>query len=210
MAGHTHIRGGTLSITVVLCALVAGCSAQAPTAPERVGAAAITGPTDMPAPSPAASSASLSLQASARTSHDFDLLEGSFTLTFADGSALWGTYHGDARLPSSGQPRASLEGVVTGGTGLFAGATGSLRGRGTGGFAGDGEFTVALRAAVSTPDSGSLDLRATLKGTSTSTCTLTAPPRMALDGSGSARGLASVTGRLEHNLGTQICAIIVE
>ena len=33
---------------------------------------------------------------------------------------------------------------------------------------------------------------------------------MALDGTGSAKGLASATGHLEHNLGTRICAIIVE
>ena len=210
MAGHTHITGGARSITVLLCALVAGCSAQAPTAPERVGAAAITSPTDMPASSPAAPSASVSLQPRARTSHDYDLLEGSVTLTLADGSALWGTYHGAASIPSSGPSRASLEGEVTGGTGLFAGATGSLSGRGTGGFAGDGEFSVALRAAISTHDGGSLALRVTLKGTSTSTCTTTAPPRMALDGTGRAKGLASATGHLEHNLGTKICAIIVE
>ena len=75
---------------------------------------------------------------------------------------------------------------------------------------GDGEFSVALRAAVASSDGESLDVRATLKGTSTSTCTTTAPPRMALDGTGSAKGLASATGHLEHNLGTRICAIIVE
>ena len=112
--------------------------------------------------------------------------------------------------PARVNPRASLEGVVTGGTGLFAGATGSLNGKGTGGFAGDGEFPVALRATVSTRDGGLLDLRARLKGTSTSTCTMTAPPRMALDGTGSAKGLASATGHLEHDPGTKICAIIVE
>ena len=53
MAGHTHITGGALSITALLCASAAGCSAQAPTAPEHIGAAAITGPADMPASSPA-------------------------------------------------------------------------------------------------------------------------------------------------------------
>ena len=210
MAGHTHISGGAVPITVLLCALGAGCSAQAPTAPERVGAAAIIGPTEMPPSSPAGTSASASVHAKARTSHNFDLLEGTVSLTLADGSALWGTYHGAASIPSSGQPRASLEGTVTGGTGLFAGAGGSLSGTGVGGFAGDGVFSVTLRAAVATGDGESLDVRVALKGTSTSTCTTTAPPRMALDGTGNAKGLASATGHLEHNLGTRICAIIVE
>ena len=170
MAGHTHITGGALSITVLLCALAGGCSAQAPTAPERVGAAAIIGPTEMPPSSPAGTSASASVHAKVRTSHNFDLLEGTVRLTLADGSALWGTYHGAAGVPM-GKPRASLEGTVTGGTGLFAGAGGSLSGTGVGGFAGDGEFSVALRAAVATGDGESLDFRAALKGTSTSTCT---------------------------------------
>ena len=210
MAGPTHITGGALSITVLLCVSIAGCSAQAPTAPERVGSAALIGPTEIPPPSPAATSTSVSVHAKTRASHSYDLLEGTITLTLPDGSALWGTYHGVASIPSSGQPRATLEGTVTGGTGLFAGAAGSLSGRGTGGFAGDGEFSVALRAAVSMRDGESLDVRATLKGTSTSTCTTTAPPRMALDGTGSVRGLAGATGHFEHNLGTKICAIIVE
>ena len=79
-------------------------------------------------------------------------------------SALWGTYHGAASIPSSGQPRASLEGTVTGGTGLFAGASGSFSGTGMGGFAGDGVFSVTLRATVSTRDGGSLDVRAQTEG----------------------------------------------
>ena len=210
MAGHTHITGGASSITALLCTLVAGCNAQTPTAPERVGSAAIIGSTEMPPSSPAATSASASVHAKARTSYHLNLLEGTVTLTFADGSALWGTYRGAASIPSSGPPRASLDGIVTGGTGLFAGAGGTLSGTGTGGFAGDGEFSVALRVAVSTSDGAPMDVRATLKGTSTSTCTTTAPPRMALDGTGSAKGLASATGHLEHDLGSEICAIIVE
>jgi hypothetical protein len=210
VAGHTHITDGALSITVLLCALAGGCSTQAPTAPERVGASAIIGPTEMPASSPAGASAPASVHAKARTSHNFELLEGTVRLTLADGSALWGTYHGAASIPSSGKPRASLEGTVTGGTGLFAGAGGSLSGTGVGGFAGVGEFSVALRAAVATGEGESLDVRAALSGTSTSTCSTTAPPRMALVGTGNAKGLASATGHLEHNLGTRICAIIVE
>ncbi len=210
MAGRPHITGSGVVIHVVLCALVAGCSAQAPMAPGRVGSAAIIGPTDALVSSLAETSASAPVHARTRTSHTFELFEGTVTLTLADGSAIWGTYHGTANVPGSGQPRATLEGAVTGGTGLFAGATGDLTGTGTGGFANDGEFSVALRAAVSTGDGASLDVRVALRGISTSTCTTTAPPRIALDGTGRAKGMARATGHLEHNLGTQICAIIVE
>lgn len=210
MAGRPHIPGCVLVVSAVLCALLAGCSAQAPTAPERVDSAAIIGPIDAPGSSLAEAMAAVPVQAGARSSHTFELLEGTVTLTLADGSAIWGTYHGTATVPSSGQRRATLEGVVTAGTGLFAGARGGLSGTGIGGFAGDGEFSVALHVAVSTGDRVTHDMRVVLRGISTSTCTTTAPPRMSLNGTGTARRKASVTGHLEHNLGTQICAIIVE
>lgn len=210
MAGCPHIPGRVLVSSLVLCALVAGCSAQAPTAPERVDSAALIRPTDVPASPLAETSVSVPVQARAQTSHTFQLLEGAVTITLADGSAIWGTYHGTATVPSSGQRRATIEGVVTGGTGPLAGATGGLSGTGTGGFAGDGEFSVALRAAFSTGDGVSHHMRVALRGVSTSTCNTTEPPRIFLNGTGTARGTAGATGQLEHNLGTQICAIIVE
>ena len=58
---------------------------------------------------------SKTVQARARTSHTLQVLEGTVTLTLADGSAIWGTYRGTANLPSSGQHRATFEGAVTGG-----------------------------------------------------------------------------------------------
>jgi hypothetical protein len=211
VARRHHITGRVLVIHVVLCALIAGCSAQAPTAPGHVGTAAINSPSDALVSSPAETSASAPVQLrAARTSNTFQLLDGKFTLTLADGSTIWGTYHGTAAVPSAGQPRATLEGVVTGGTGRFAGATGGLSGTGTGGFAGDGDFLVALRATVSKGNGVSFELPVVLRGVSTSTCSTTAPPRMALNGTGSAKGVANATGHLEHNLGTQICAIIIE
>jgi hypothetical protein len=132
------------------------------------------------------------------------------SLTLSDGSTIWGTYHGIATVPSVGQSRATLEGQVTGGTGMFAGATGGLEGAGIGEIANDGEFSMRLRATVSTADGQSLELPVALSGISTSTCTTTAPPRVALDGTGKARGISSAAAHLEHDLGTQICAIIVE
>lgn len=208
MAGCSLIPGRVLFGPAVVCVLVAGC-AQAPTAPERVDSAASIRPTDAPASSLANSGAAMP-HARARTVRTFDLREGTVTLTLADGSALWGTYHGTATDASTGQRRATLEGAVTGGTGRFAGARGGLSGSGTGGFSGDGEFSVALRAALSTEDGVLIDMRVTLRGVSTSTCSTTAPPRLSLIGTGTARGMASATGHFEHDLGTQPCAVIVE
>ena len=132
------------------------------------------------------------------------------SLALSDGNTIWGTYHGTASVPSVGRSRATLEGEVTGGTGLFAGATGTLKGAGIGGFVNDGEFSVTLRATVSMANGYSREVPVALNGISTSTCTTTAPPRVALDGTGKAKGTGSAAAHLEHNLGAQICAIIVE
>jgi len=149
-------------------------------------------------------------QGIARTSYTVNLLEGTMSLSLSDGSTIWGTYRGTATVPSVGQSRATLEGEVTGGTGRFAGATGSLQGAGIGGIANDGEFSMRLRATVSTADGHPLELPVALNGISRSTCTTTAPPRVALDGTGKAKGLSIAAAHLEHNLGAQICAIIIE
>ena len=114
-----------------------------------------------------------------------------------------------ATNPVGGQPRATLDGVITGGTGAFAGASGTFSGTGAGGFAGDGEFWVSLRGDVTRSGRKPLDLRVTLKGLVASTCTTDAPARLFLDGTGSAKGLGAVVGHLEHNLGTEPCAVII-
>jgi hypothetical protein len=150
------------------------------------------------------------VQAAARTSYTVNLLEGTISLNLSDGSTIAGTYHGSASVPSVGPSRATLEGEIVNGTGMFAGATGTIRGTGTGGFVNDGQFSVMLHAKVSTPNREPFDLSVTLSGISKSTCTTTAPPRMALDATGDAKGISRATAHLEHNLGANICAIIVE
>ena len=127
VAGHPHIAGLVLANHVVVCALVAGCGAQSPAAPARVGSVAINSPSDDLVSSLAEGSDSKTVQARARTSHTLEVLEGTVTLTLADGSAIWGTYRGTANLPSSGQHRATFEGAVTGGAGPPAVARGRRR-----------------------------------------------------------------------------------
>jgi len=187
---------------------VSGCGAQSPAAPDGAAPAAIAGAVES-LPSLAEAGAPAVPLRSARTSYTVALLKGTISLTLSDGTTIWGTYRGSATVPSVGQARATLEGEVTGGTGLFAGATGTLKGAGIGGFVNDGEFSVTLHASVSMANGRSREMPISLSGISTSTCTTTAPPRVALDGSGKAKGLGSAA-HLEHNLGAQICAIIVE
>ena len=193
---------------LLLGGLVAGCTTQAPTAPGLVGAPAIAGVTEGQVVSPAAVSGARA-PAAARVVRTFDLREGQLTLSLADGTSLAGTYHGVATAPSTGQAKATLEGIVTGGTGMFDGATGAISGAGTGAFSGDGPFSVSLRVSVTTADGSTRSLRVALKGTTTSTCTTTAPPRMFLDGEGTVQGAGAASGRLEHDLGTRVCAVII-
>lgn len=185
-----------------------GCGAQPPAAPDRPAPAATAGPVEA-LPFLAEAGAPAVPQRRARTSYTVDLLEGTISLNLSDGTTIWGTYRGTATVPSVGQSRATLEGKVTGGTGLFAGATGTLRGAGIGGFVNDGEFSVTLHALISMANGHSREVPIALNGISTSTCTTTAPPRVALDGRGKAKGLGSAA-HLEHNLGAQICAIIID
>lgn len=54
------------------------------------------------------------------------LATGTYTFTAADGSTLTATLSGAATLVAPGQLAISEEGVITGGTGRFEGATGSF------------------------------------------------------------------------------------
>src|SRR5262249_1109329 len=154
---------GRVVLRSVLCAVVSGCGAQSPAAPDRAAPSAITSSVATPASLTGATAPAV-VQRTARASYTLDLLEGVMSLTLSEGTAIWGTYPGTATVPSVGQSRATLEGEVTGGTGMFAGATGYFKGAGMGGFVNDGEFSVRLHATVSTADGRSVELPAALTG----------------------------------------------
>jgi hypothetical protein len=78
---------------------------------------------------------------------------GSFTLTAANGDTVFGTYGGQV-FPTGEPTVIAFEdpGVVTGGTGRFASATGSINQSGLANLA-TGEYTATLSGSVSTPGS---------------------------------------------------------
>ena len=190
--------------------MISGCGAQSPAAPDRTAPPVLAGSATTQPSSLSEPSASPIRQGQVRTSYSVDLLEGSLSLSLSDGSTIRGSYHGTATVPSVGTTRATLEGEITGGTGVFAGASGDLRGSGTGALADSGRFSLSLRATISTSDGSSRNVSVMLDGVSTATCTTTAPPRLALDGKGTDRGKDSATAHLEHDIGDRICAIPVE
>ena len=76
------------------------------------------------------------------------VIEGSFTLTAADGSTVFGTYDGQA-APSGSPSVLAFEdpGVITGGTGRFAGAAGTVTQSGLANLA-TGEYEGVLTGAL--------------------------------------------------------------
>jgi hypothetical protein len=79
---------------------------------------------------------------------------GTFTLTAANGDKVFGTFDGQAR-PTDDPTVVSYDdpGVITGGTGRFADAGGSLTTSGLANLA-TGEYTGTITGSVSRPTSG--------------------------------------------------------
>src|SRR4029079_16625171 len=101
--------------------LMTGCTSHAPSAPDPFPAK--TDHSSQPGTPAALATSSVKLAAS------FGLLDGSFVLTTGAGSTLTGTYTGTANVAADTQSSA-LTLWVTGGTGVFQGAGGSLNGDG--------------------------------------------------------------------------------
>ena len=76
---------------------------------------------------------------------------GTFTLTAANGDTVYGTYAGQA-LPSGANVLYDDPGVITGGTGRFAGASGVVTQSGLANLA-TGEYEGTLTGSVSSPGS---------------------------------------------------------
>jgi hypothetical protein len=76
---------------------------------------------------------------------------GTFTLTAANGDTLYGTYAGQA-VPAGASVLYNDPGVITGGTGRFAGAGGTANTSGVANMA-TGEYRGTLSGSVSSPAS---------------------------------------------------------
>ena len=95
------------------------------------------------------------------------LAAGSVTLTSQKGT-ISGTYTGEAAGLGIAE-QGSTTVALTGGTGLYSGASGTLTGAGSGGFTGEGQFSLVLKGTIATA-SGARQVRVSLRGTSTVSC----------------------------------------
>jgi hypothetical protein len=77
-----------------------------------------------------------------------EVTAGSFTITAANGDTIVGTYSGQAALASPTVITYLVSGPITGGTGRFAGATGSITFAGSGDLV-TGELSETVTATIS-------------------------------------------------------------
>jgi hypothetical protein len=194
-------RTAFMGTLMVLVALATACNSGQVVAPGPIGssinasrgqAAGISAPYELVASS------------DARSVDTFGLDAGTFTLTFAGGQ-ITGSYEGQAGVPSSGRSYAVLDLEVTGGTGVFQGATGNLTGVGTGAFAGEGDFSLSLDGLVSTTaQPGGFSLRMKIRGSASGSC-VSQLIHLSLSGTGQAGRFGDLTGALAHDVGNAGC-----
>jgi hypothetical protein len=125
------------------------------------------------------------------------LSSGTLTVTTRQGT-LTGTYTGEER-GSTG----ALTLQLTGGTGEFAGAGGTLSGSGDGEFTGEGHFSLVLDGTFTTA-AGSRKIRIGIRGTATIFC-LDEVPILTLTGSGNVTGSGPSTVVATHQVANGDC-----
>jgi hypothetical protein len=118
----------------------------------------------------------------------FELIDGTFTIAFAGGGSLIGTYTGTATSSLLGQTSAKLTFQVTGGTGTFADAGGQLQGSGTGAFIAEGGFSLSIRGKVGVPGTRHpTNVSVKARGTTTLSCSPAKRIAVTLNGEGTGK-----------------------
>jgi hypothetical protein len=189
-SGFRTLRLGTFSVTILAAAI--GCGRSTPTAPDLAPAGA----------SPSAAVSPVDPEASGAT---FLLSAGTFVIIDDAGAQLSGVYTGQS---GSGHGRkTSLTLQVTNGTGALAGATGTLDGRGSGAFTGEGSFLLSLSGSIVTDAAPKgHTFRSNLQGVSTVSCSNTGHILVHQEGHGTSDRGRSVGAKLQHEVGNTGCS----
>jgi hypothetical protein len=189
-------------ITGILVALASAvCGGGVPSAPDAaapgpdVHAALDSRAAEPPGPNTSSSPVKLT-----QTSETVAFENGTFTLTTAAGDQISGTYAGEESTLDPQPSETSLVLQVTTGSGIFAEATGTLAGSGTGEFTGDGEFSLSLKGKIATSDMNAFPVRATLQGTAQASCNSAGHIVVSFAGSGSMLRAGSVSVDLQHEV----------
>ena len=188
-----------------LFVLGTGC-ARNPVAPD-----AVYGPAATPAKEIASSIDSHTLPQSVASSIDDRLqipfqLTGRFTFTTESGDSLTGIYVGEASVATSGRDEAVLQMTVTGGTGIFTGASGELTGKAKGSFTGEGDFILIVSGSIATnAEPSAFRFHVPLTGSAAASCGADQRIVMILNGNGSGGTAGKVTAALSHQVSNTTC-----
>lgn len=97
-------------------------------------------------------------------------LQGQFAVGNGAADNLSGTYTGTAASSAGTPEQASLTLQITAGTGVYAGASGTVNASGTGAFSGEGTYTLAARGDAVLPGGKQAQITINLSGTSAASC----------------------------------------
>jgi hypothetical protein len=194
------------AVAVAFSGLTPGCRDGLPSTPDRV---------DLSSGAPNGQPAAIgTLQADGEAAgrddprarrNTFELIDGTFTIAFADGGSLIGTYTGTATSNVLGQTSAKLTLQVTGGTGKLADAEGELQGSGTGAFIAEGGFVLSIHGKVRVPGTRRpTNVSVKARGTTTLSCSPAQRIAVTLKGEGIGRS-GSVTVLLKSEVTNTGC-----
>jgi hypothetical protein len=195
---HSYVGSGLVAVGLVAAS---GCSA-APTSPAGVSSAAAIQTTSS---SPASGSSLQSVMKKSTVQGTFPLSAGTFQIANGAGDSISGTYAGTAVFSSNGPEKAALTLQISGGTGAFAGASGTALATGTGGFADEGAFTIDARGDVAIAGGKHAQITLSLSGTSRATCSDTSQIAITQTADGNMARAGHVHGTFDHVVGNTGC-----
>ena len=138
----------------------------------------------------------------------FPLLNGTFVIATGSGDQLTASFVGAVTAPIPGRPTVTLNFVITGGSGVFQGASGTLQGEGSGAFTSEGDFVLhsVTGVLVTTADPAGSLFRATVVGTSALSCSAAHRILLTLRGQGTVAMVGRVVVEFIAEIGNTGCS----
>lgn len=196
------VRVHSLIGLAVLCAAAASCGRPSPVAPTAAASAALLQgqQTAAPASAPRKSSDRISTLGTITP-----LLAGSLSIVNADGDGISGTYTGTAQSTDLGTEIASLTITISGGSGAFAGAAGTLAMTGAGAWVDEGSFLLKGGGELSIAGGKSAVVMIGLRGTAVASCDSSGHTTITANAEGVMGRAGRVSATLRHEVGNAGC-----
>ena len=190
--GHVKTAIRSFPRQVVLCAAVVVAASCGRTSPVS------------PAPSSRATGHQ-GLAASTGEGVAFPLIAGSFVISTAKGHEIVGAYSGTAAIFGAAVQSSTLTLQISGGSGTFADAAGTIAIQGNGAFADEGEFVLEGRGDLILAGGRSRGLVLSLRGVSRATCASSGRIAITQTAGGTMAHAGRVTATLRHEVGSTSC-----